>query len=124
MLPSSAKSKGRHLCRIIQRYVLSLFSDDLQEDDIKITSSGANGEDLQFSPKARSLLPFSIECKNLAKIAIYKYYKQAINNTKHDNYPLLIIKQNREEPLVVLEAATFFRLMKDYNDYKKNCTKS
>ena len=72
---------------------------------------GAGGEDVQLSPAARKLFPYSIECKNLAKIAVFNYYEQAIG---HGNYePLVVIKQNRSRPLAVVDLEHFMELVKN-----------
>jgi hypothetical protein len=71
---------------------------------------GANGEDVLLSPSARKLFPYSIECKNLFRIAVYALYDQARSNAgKHE--PLLVIKQDRRNPLVVVDAEHFFHLV-------------
>lgn len=65
---------------------------------------------MQLSPAARKVVPYQVECKNLARHAVYKHYDQAIT---HGGYqPLLIIKQNRREPLAVVDAKHFFELIK------------
>ena len=49
--------------------MLLALAPSLEPDDIKSTSMGAGGEDVQLSPAARAVYPIQIECKNLAKIA-------------------------------------------------------
>jgi hypothetical protein len=68
---------------------------------------GAGGEDVQLSPAARKLMPFTIECKNMAKIAVYNYYEQAKTHSKGE--PLVVIKQNHSKPLVIVDADYFFK---------------
>lgn len=105
MLTSSAKSKGR-LLQQWTRDKLLYHNPELKEDDVRSTSMGAGGEDVQLSPAAREKFPFQIECKNKAAFAVYKDYEQA---TEHgDCEPLLIIKGNRKKPLVVMDAEQFF----------------
>jgi len=68
---------------------------------------GAGGEDIQLSPAARKLFPYSVECKSLKAIAVYKYYEQAEANCgKYE--PLVVIKANRKKPLVLVDAEYFF----------------
>ncbi len=114
---SSAKAKGRELCKIIKAIILQTFP-TLEDTDIKVTSSGANGEDLQFSPEARKYLPISIEAKNHAKYAVYKDYAQAVANS-NGYTPVLVIKQNRSTPLVVLDLTHFIELMTYYDKETK-----
>lgn len=76
---------------------------------------GTQGEDVLLSEEGFTRIPFHIECKNRAKIAIYEYYDQP--KTK-DNV-LLIIKQNYREPLAVIDASLFFELLKEIYDTKE-----
>lgn len=71
---------------------------------------GAQGEDCTLSSAARKLVPFQIECKSLARIGVYKLYEQAQAHGKHE--PLLVIKQNRSKHLAVVDAETFFALVR------------
>ena len=41
----------------------SLFN-NLSQDDISCAIMGESGVDIKLSPKARKLIPYSIECKN------------------------------------------------------------
>lgn len=74
---------------------------------------GAGGEDVQLSPAARKLVPFQIECKNKGEIAVVGWYQQAKEHGDHE--PLLVIKQDHEEPLVVVDAKLFFNLLRKLN---------
>jgi len=76
---------------------------------------GAGGEDVQLSPAARKLFPYSVECKNLAKIAVYNYYAQATTNAGQYE-PLVVIKQDRAKPLAVVDLDHFMKLVGDYNE--------
>lgn len=68
---------------------------------------GATGVDVLLSTAALELFPASIECKNLARIAVYSLYEQAVDNQMEGTTPILVIKQNRSEPLVVLSLKDF-----------------
>lgn len=104
----SAKAKGRRLQQTVRDSILSTFP-SLEPDDVRSTSMGAGGEDVQLSPAARKLFPYTIECKNLAKIAVYNYYVQA---TGHNDYePLVVIKQDRAKPLAVVDLEHFMELV-------------
>lgn len=69
---------------------------------------GQNGEDIQFSPAARKVLPLSIECKSRATIPVYAWLQQAKTNCPAGCEPILVIKQDRSRPLVVVDAEYFF----------------
>lgn len=112
MKPQSAKAKGRNLQKWVVGLLLKLHP-SLEEDDVKSTPMGVNGEDVQFSPAARKLLPYSIECKSHANMSVYSWYKQACQHIKkigrRKTEPVVVIKANRERPLVVIDAEYFFR---------------
>jgi len=106
MKTQSKKAKGRNLQKFVRDLILKTFP-QLEPDDVKSTSMGAGGEDVQLSPAARKLFPYSIECKSLKAIAVYKYYEQAqANSGKYE--PLVVIKANHKKPLVLLDAEYFF----------------
>lgn len=110
MKPASAKNKGRSLQKWVREFLLELFP-NLEADDIKSTSMGVSGEDIQLSPAARKLIPYSIECKSRNKMVVYTMYEQARKNSKTYE-PILVIKEDRQKPLVVVDAEYFFKLMR------------
>lgn len=77
---------------------------------------GAGGEDVLLSPAARKLFPYTVECKNLAKIAVYNYYVQCTGHNEHE--PLVVIKQNRSKPLAVVDFEHFMELVKYVSESK------
>lgn len=114
---SSAKAKGRELQQWVRDKILALFS-SLEPDDVRSTSMGASGEDVQLSPAARKLFNFSVECKRYAKIAIYTWYEQAVTNAGKSQ-PLLIVRADRKKALAVVDAEFFFEMSKIYAEHKK-----
>ena len=72
---------------------------------------GDSGEDIQLSPAARKLIPYSIECKNQEKLNIWGALEQAEKNSG-DSKPVLIFKRNRSKTYVVLEIEDFIDLIK------------
>jgi len=73
---------------------------------------GAQGEDILFSKAASERLRISIECKSRDRVAVYGFYDQARENTPASREPVVVIKQNRRCPLVVIDAEYFFKLLK------------
>ncbi len=71
---------------------------------------GASGIDVQLSEAARSLVPYDIECKSRASIAVYQMFQQATDNCGTGRLPLLVIKQNHSEPLAVLRMEDLMRI--------------
>lgn len=108
---ASGKAKGRRFQQWVRDYILACFP-ELEPDDVKSTSMGAGGEDVQLSPAARKLLPVSVECKAKAKIAIYKDYEQATANAPTNMEPVLFMKADRQKPLAVVDAVYFLDMMK------------
>tara|TARA_B100001063_G_C16642612_1_gene491623 strand:+ start:75 stop:413 length:339 start_codon:yes stop_codon:yes gene_type:complete len=108
--PQSAKAKGRNLQKWVRDLLLEHFP-QLEPDDVRSTSMGAGGEDIQLSPAARRLFGFSVECKSVEKLNVWAAYEQASANSG-DHEPLLVMKKNRKKPLVVLDAETFIQIIK------------
>lgn len=110
--PSAAKAKGRRHQQWVRDRILAIFP-SLTLDDVASTAMGQNGEDIKLATVARKLFPYSIECKSLAKIAIYKVMEQASANCPKGSEPLAIIKADRQKPLAVMDADHFFQLIKN-----------
>lgn len=108
---SSGKAKGRALQKHVRDSVLKFFP-QLEPDDVKSTSMGVAGEDVQLSPAARKVLPVSFECKSRAVIAAYGWYEQAEKNAG-TTQPVLVVKQNRKKPLAVIDFDYYMMLVKD-----------
>lgn len=117
MKPQSAKAKGRTLQKWVKALILDMFP-SLENDDVRSTSMGAGGEDVQLSPSARKLVPFQIECKNKARSQVHTYYAQAKEHGDHE--PLVIVKMDRDIPLAVLSAETLFKLLQENANLRKN----
>ncbi len=73
---------------------------------------GVNGVDIQLSPAAKKLIPYSIECKNQEKLSIWSALKQASLNAGQF-VPALIFKRNRSKIYVVIELPEFIKLIKN-----------
>ena len=110
MKTRSAKNKGKRLQNSVRDVLLETF-DTLEPDDIKSAIMGDSGEDIQLSPAARKLIPYSIECKNQEKLNIWSALEQAEGN-KGVSKPVLIFKRNRSKTYAVLELEDFVDLIK------------
>ena len=117
MTPQSAKAKGRTLQKTVVALILEAFP-NLEPDDVKSTSMGASGEDVQLSPAARKLVPYQIECKSKAKSQVHTYYEQAKTHGKHE--PLVIVKMDYKKPLAIVDLDHFLELLKKANNYNEN----
>lgn len=86
----------------------------LEPDDVRSTSMGVTGEDVQLSPAARKYVPYQIECKNKSRSQIHTHYNQAKEHGEHE--PLVIVKMDRDIPLAVVSAEHFFKIIRELNE--------
>lgn len=108
MKTSSAKQKGRKFQQWVRDAILSLFP-HLEDDDVRSTSMGASGEDIQLSPAARKAFPYQVECKNQERLNFWSAWEQATGSGEY--MPLLFIKRNHTKPIVCMDAEHFFTLL-------------
>ena len=113
MKTSSAKAKGRRLQQKFMHLLIEKL--EIHPEDIESRSMGAAGEDLIMSKAARTKFPFSVECKNQERMNIWSAWEQATNN-RGIYEPLVVIKKNGVDPLVVLDAKVFMEYVKEFND--------
>lgn len=117
MLPASSKAKGRIFQQWVRDLILKTFP-SLEADDVKSTSMGAGGEDVQLSPAARKLFPYQIECKSKATSQVHTYYEQAKTHGKHE--PIVFVKMDRKEPLAIVSAKHYMEVIKNFNEDRSN----
>ena len=111
MKPQSCKAKGRRLQQMIVHDILQLFP-HLTEDDVRSTSMGAGGEDVQLSPLARQVVPFSIEAKNQERLNLWGALEQAKANAPAGVDPLVVLKKNNVKPHVLVSWECFLKLIR------------
>lgn len=116
MNPSSCKQKGRLLQQLVRDKIL-YHNPELSSDDVRSTSMGAGGEDVQLSSKAREMFPYQTECKSRASFAIYTDYAQAAQHG--DCEPLLIIRANHKKPLAIVDAEHLFLMVRTMHELLK-----
>jgi hypothetical protein len=90
------------------------FFPQLEEGDIKSTSMGVSGEDVQLSPAARKLIPYQFEVKNKATSQIHTYYEQAKTHGKYE--PVVVVHKDRNIYLATISLEHFLELIKDKNN--------
>ena len=110
--PQSAKAKGRNLQKLVRDKVLNAFK-NLTSRDVQSTSMGASGVDVKLSEAAFRLFPYAVECKSLAKVAVYRFYEQREPNS--DGETLVIVKENGKQPLAIVSLDHFMELVKCQN---------
>ena len=110
MKTASAKAKGRRLQNLVRDKIRQLLQPwGIEDDDVKGAPMGQSGVDVLLSPRAKKLLPVAIECKNQARMAIYKLWEQAERN-KVSCEPVLVIKANNKPVLAVVELDHYLAL--------------
>jgi len=110
MLKKSAKIKGRRLQTYVKKKILKTFK-HLKDADVATVKNGHSGPDILLSRFAKRIFSYNVECKNQETLKqIYSFYKQASKKTRLE--PLLVIKRNANQPLVVVSADHFFDLIK------------
>ena len=110
MKTQSCKAKGRRLQQMVVNDLLRLYP-QLSCDDIRSTTMGVRGEDVQLSPAARLVIPFSFEAKNVEKLNVWSAIEQARANAPTNTQPVVVMKKNNEKPHVVISWDLFVQLM-------------
>ena len=117
MKTRSAKNKGKRLQNSVRDTLLETFN-TLEPDDIKSAVMGDSGEDIQLSPAARKLIPYSFECKNQESLNIWSSLQQAEENSG-DYDPVLIFKRNRSKTYAVINIDKIIELIDENNKSSK-----
>jgi hypothetical protein len=102
--------KGRKLSNLIKNKILKSFP-HLKDEDVGVAGTGQNGPDLVLSRIAKRLIPYQIEAKSQQRLStVYTWYKQAGKKTNLE--PIVCMRQNGKNPLVVMSLDHFFELIK------------
>ena len=82
----------------------------MTERDVKSTSMGKPGADIELSEEASRLLHYNFECKSRARSSIYGDFDQAAERLIEGETPCVVIKINGRSPLAVIDLEVFLRL--------------
>lgn len=105
-----SKAKGRLGQQEVRDAILKTFP-ELEPDDVRSTAMGQNGEDIQLSPKARGLLPVSIEVKRRKTLTtMYDWYDQAKQSDKYE--PVVFCRADRKDWLVMISIDHYLDLVR------------
>jgi hypothetical protein len=110
MKTKSAKAKGRSACKDLQQLLLGVLP-TLTTDDIRVTSSGANGPDLQLSTAAKARLPFSFEVKKQERLNIWDAILQCKKNSTTWEPGVLVFTRNHHSMYAAMELETFLKFV-------------
>jgi len=72
---------------------------------------GQSGVDVVLRGRAKTLFPFSIECKAQESWSVPSWIKQAKENEEVNTIWLLFCKRSRENPIVIMDANSFFEII-------------
>jgi hypothetical protein len=110
---SSAKDKGRRLQKWVCWKISELIGIQVGPDElIASRPMGQSGTDVVLKGQAADRFPFSIECKYCETWHIPTWIAQAKKNNVEGRDWLLFVKRNRIDPVVVLDAEVFMKLMR------------
>ena len=110
MKTRSAKYKGKRLQATVRNAIVQQFP-HLANDDVQVTIGSEPGPDIKLSPRAQSVFPYSVECKNVERLNIWSALSQAQRNTQAGTTALLVFGRNRAEPYVAMQLAEFMHLL-------------
>jgi hypothetical protein len=108
MNTKSCKAKGRRAANEVKELIHRFFP-ALLDTDVFRERGGMTGEDIKLSPLARSMLPISIEVKNVEQIRIWESLKQCEDNAA-DHTPVLFFKRNGSKLYACLPAEELLKL--------------
>ena len=112
MKQKSRKAKGRRLQNFVRDKILKNFP-HLKPKDVQCVENYAPGPDIILSKVGRKLVPYQFEIKNQEKMkTVYDFYKQASKNSRKLE-PVVVMKMNSRDPLVVIDFEHFLELIKD-----------
>ena len=117
MKASSKKGKGRRLQNYLKDRLYDFFP-SLRNGDIKGAIMGESGEDINLSPAAKDLIPYSFECKNQERLNIWESLSQAEDNAD-DRIPILVFKRNRTKTYAAIELEAFLNLIGEPDERKR-----
>jgi len=109
----AAKAKGRGGQQEVRDKLLETFP-EFEADDIKSTTMGDTGEDIQLSPLARKTLPISIEVKRRKSgmKTAYDYIDQAGNHGKGE--PVVFYRSDRQPWIVMVGMDHYMELLRNW----------
>jgi hypothetical protein len=111
--PSSAKAKGRSLQQWVCQKISELLGIPWGKDElIASREMGQAGTDIRLMGEAQERFRFSVECKNQERWSILDWVEQARKNQKDGTDWLLVVKKNRVDPIVIMDATRFFEILR------------
>ena len=120
---SSAKAKGRDLqhwtCMKIAELTGYEWGSSGEDKPIESRPMGQHGCDVRMESQVRKAFPFSVECKRQESWSVMSWIEQAKKNQMVDTDWLLVIKRSNKAPVIIMDAARFFVLLKDKPTFRR-----
>lgn len=109
----AGKAKGRTGQQEVRDKLLETFP-EFEPDDIKSTTMGDSGEDIQLSPAARKTMPITIEVKRRKSgfKTAYGYIDQASNHAKGE--PVVFYRSDRQPWIVMIGIDHYMELLRNW----------
>lgn len=110
MKTSARKAKGRRLQQWVRDQLVKWLS--LDPEKVKVAVMGETGADVKLDKDIEDMFKYSIECKNQEIYkGVYAVLDQAEANAKPEQRPIGFLKMNHRQPLCILYAEDFFRII-------------
>ncbi len=111
----AAKQKGRLGQNEIRDKILEVFP-ELEPDDVKSTTMGDGGEDIQLSPAARKKMPITIEVKRRKSgmKTQYDWIEQANRHGKGE--PVLFFRADRKSWITMVSLDHYMELLRKWKE--------
>ena len=104
--------KRRELAEYIKETIVDVLT-EVSQEDVDTAKEGQSGPDILLSRIARKLCPYQFEIKSQNRMAtVYNWYNQANKKIPTAQEPVVVMKMNSRDPLVVLSVDHFFDLIK------------
>lgn len=117
---ASAKAKGRRLQNLVAEKISNLLGIPHGKDQlIQAREMGQSGTDVKLIGEALEKFKFSVECKAQENWSVHDWIEQAKRNKIKGTDWLLVAKRSGNEPVVVMDLDTFFRLLKQRPSLKR-----
>lgn len=122
--PAGRKAKGREFQKFCAHKIADLVGCEVGENElVESCPMSSSGVDIRLRGHAQIDFPFSVECKRQEKLAVPQWIKQADANLIPKTNWLLICKQSRKNPFVVMDLNVFMKMQKQLNRLKKEVRK-
>jgi hypothetical protein len=118
-----AKAKGRLGQQAIRDMLYEVFP-ELEPGDIKSTTMGDNGADIQLSPRAYKLAPLDIEVKRRKSgmATSYTWLEQA--STHGAGTPVVFFRADNKKWITIIPTDHYMELLKNWKRNEKDVDKT